>query len=469
LQLAVRGLGVRALTLLGTLALARILAPADFGVYATVLFVVSLWAGLGDFGLGAALVQQRDEPTNDQLRTVWTAQQAIALAAVAVVWVAAPTLTGLIPYLPGDAAWMLRILSIGLVFSSLRTLPTVMMERALRFGPLAAAEVAQQAAFYFVAIPLAVAGCRAWSFMLAGVVQLAVGTAVVNLAWPHRPSIGWDRRTLRRSFGFGLSYQLSLVLMMLRDTPVPVMAGAVLGAASAGLLQFAMRLAMTIASIDEIIARIAFPAFSRLQGRADEQGRAFAASTALTALVVVPAQCSLAAFAPVLVPALFGPQWTDAVVPTQIVCVAMLFRFPARYLRQTVFAEGATGRGTAVAVVGLILALAPIWPGLVIGGLPGGAIAFLIGAGTGLVATAWLARGYVRPDWGPYLRMVVAGLVSGGVALAAMGLAEPGLVGVPAAAALFAAIFLGLVWSTDRDQLRLGWRLARTAMTRNAG
>jgi O-antigen/teichoic acid export membrane protein len=46
------------------------------------------------------------------------------------------------PYLPGDAAWMLRILSIGLVFSSLRTLPTVMMERALRFGPLAAAEVA---------------------------------------------------------------------------------------------------------------------------------------------------------------------------------------------------------------------------------------------------------------------------------------------------------------------------------------
>jgi O-antigen/teichoic acid export membrane protein len=80
LQLAVRGLAVRALTLLGTLALARILAPADFGVYATVPFVVYLWAGLGDFGLGAALLQQRDEPTDDQLRTVWTAQQAIALA-----------------------------------------------------------------------------------------------------------------------------------------------------------------------------------------------------------------------------------------------------------------------------------------------------------------------------------------------------------------------------------------------------
>jgi O-antigen/teichoic acid export membrane protein len=455
LQLTVRGLVVRGLIFLGTLALARILLPTDFGVYAIVSFVVSIWASFGDFGLGAALVQQRDEPSNAQLQTVWTAQQAIAIAAVAVIWVAAPVLTGLLPDLPGDAPWMLRVLSLGLLFSSLRSLPSVMMERALRFGPLAAAEIAQQAVYYCLAIPLAVAGFRAWSFVIAGVAQLAVGAVVVNLAWRRRPSIGLDRTTLRRSLGFGLSYQLGVALTLLRDTPVPVMAGAVLGAASAGVLQFAMRIALTIASIDEIIGRVAFPAFSRLQGRKAEQGRALAAATTLTALVVVPVQCSLAAFAPVLVPALFGPQWTAGVVPVQIFCVATLFRFPTRYLRQTIFAEGATGPGVGAA-------------GLIVEGLPGAAIAFLVGAGTGLVATAWLARRWAKPDWRPYLRIVVAGLTAGGSSLTALHLAGGGLLGAAGAAALFAAVFSGLVWSTDRDVVRLGWRLASTAIGRSA-
>jgi PST family polysaccharide transporter len=462
-------MAVRGLTLLGTLVLARILVPADFGVYAIVSFVVSVWAALGDFGLGAALVQQQEEPSEAHLETVWTAQQALAIAAVAAAWVAAPVLTSLLPDLPDDAAWMFRVLSLGLFFSSLRTLPSVMMERNLRFGPLAAAEIAQQAAYYCLAIALALGGFRAWSFVIAGVGQLAVGAAVVNLAWRRRPSIGLDRTALRRSLTFGLGYQLSVVLMVLRDTPVPVMAGAALGAAPAGLLQFAMRVALSFASIDEIIGRIAFPVFSRLQGRKEEQGRALAAATTLTALVVVPVQCLLAALAPALVPTLFGPQWTDAVVPMQIVCVATIFRFPARYLRQTIYAEGATGPGTGVAAVVSILALAPIWPGLAIGGLPGGAMAFLAGAGMGLLATAWMARGYVRPDWRPYVRVVVEGLAAGGIAAAFVYWTGAVLWSAFVGAALFAAAFYGLVWSTDRDLIRLAWRLGRTAIGGSAG
>ena len=474
LQLAVRGLLLRILTFLGTLVLARILAPSDFGVFAIVSFVVSVWAMLGDLGLGAALVQQQEEPTARQLATAWTAQQAIALAAMAAIWLTAPALAALVPGLPGDAPWMLRVLSIGLLLSSLRTLPTVMLERELRFGPLAAAEIAQQVAYYAVAIGLAVAGCGAWSFVLAGVAQLGTGALVVNLIWRRMPSLALDRECLGRLIAFGFDFQLSVILAALRDSPLPAMAGLVLGTASAGMLQFASRIGLTVASIDEIVARIVFPALSRLQGRADDQARALNAATMLTALFMVPFQCLLAALAPLLVPLVFGDRWQPAVLPLQLICLGTLFRFPARYLRQTVFAEGDSRRGLIIAAACLLLAAIPVVPGLLIGGLPGISLGFLIGALLGLVATAWLARRYVRLDWRPFGRLVGVGLVAGGLALAsAQGLADglpTGIWGDVSALGLgtliFFTVFGGLAWVADAALLRRGVSVARRALSK---
>jgi O-antigen/teichoic acid export membrane protein len=474
LQLAVRGLLLRILTFLGTLVLARILVPSDFGVYAIVSFVVSVWALLGDFGLGAALVQQEEEPTARQLATAWTAQQAIALAAVTAIWLTAPALTALVPGLPGDAPWMLRILSLGLLFSSLRTLPSVMMERELHFGPLAAAEIAQQAVYYAVAIGLAVAEFRAWSFILAGVAQLATGALVVNLVWRRRPTLALDRDCLRGLLGFGFGFQLSIIVVALRDTPLPAMAGFVLGTASAGLLQFATRMGATVASVDEIVARIAFPAFSRLQGRADDQARALSAATMLTALFMVPFQCLLAALAPILVPLVFGDRWQPAVLPLQFICLGTLFRFPARYLRQTVFAEGDSRRGLGIAAACLVLAVVPVVPGLLVGGLPGIGLGFLVGALLGLVATVWLARPYVRLDWRPFSRLIGVGLVAGGLAFAtAQVLVDrlpPGTWREVSALGfgilVFTVVFGGLASIVDAALLRRGLSVARRVLDR---
>jgi PST family polysaccharide transporter len=463
LQLAARSLAMRALTFLGTLLLARLLVPEDFGVFGIVSFVVSLWAALGDFGLGAALVQQAEEPTPEQLATAWTAQQVFALAAVVLIWVAAPALAGTIAGLPGDAPWMLRVLALGLLLSSLRTLPSVMMERELRFGPLATAEVLQQIAYYSLAVALALAGYRAWSFVVAGIGQLAVGAVVVNLAWRRRPRLGLHRHVLSRLLGFGFDYQLSLLLMSMRDTPLPVLAGWVLGPISAGLIQFATRIALTVASIDDVVARIAFPAFSRLQGRRREQDRALEVATLLTALFVVPAQCALAALAPRLVPLLFGSQWADAVVPLQLLCIATLFRFPARYLRQTVFAEGASRLGLGIASACLIATIVPVVPGLLWFGLPGAGAGVLLGAAAGLAATAWLARPHVRLAWAPFLGLIAAGLTATVVALAGAFAAESlgPLTTSALTAGLFAITFGLLVWLRHRDLIELSLRLAR--------
>jgi teichuronic acid exporter len=480
LQLAIRSVILRGLTFIGTIVLARLLSPSDFGVYGIVSFVVSVWSAFGDFGLGASLVQQAEEPTSAQLQTVWTTQQCIALVAVAIVWLVAPAITGTIAGLPSGTTLMLRVLSLGLLMSSLRTLPAVMMERDLRFGPLAAAEIVQMVTFYTVAVALAIAHAGPWAFVIAGVAQLAMGAIVVNLAWRRRPSIGIDRASLGRMFGFGFNYQASVIVLTLRDAPLPALVGLVSGTVAAGLMQFAVRIALTIASIDDIVSRIAFPAFARLQGHPDKQAKALDLAILMTGLIVIPAQCGIAALAPVLVPLVFGTQWSEAILPIQILCLGTLFRFPARYLRQAEFADGESKRALGMSTATAILALSAFFLGLIWWGLPGSAVGFLVGAALGLVASIWLARDMSGLSWGRFWLMVGAGVAAGTGALLTLhtngqwqGLtwvsSQSFLSGVIAsgiASVVFGVACMALLVVTNRPELKVGWRLAWQAIGR---
>ena len=112
--------------------------------------------------------------------------------------------------------------------------------------------------------------------------------------------------SLGRMFGFGFNYQASVIVLTIRDAPLPALVGLVSGTVAAGMMQFAVRIALTIASIDDIVSRIAFPAFARLQGHPDKQAKALDLAILMTGLIVIPAQCGIAALAPVLVPLVFG-------------------------------------------------------------------------------------------------------------------------------------------------------------------
>src|SRR6266498_2043182 len=64
---AVIGIGV-------SIALARMLTPAEFGVFVTVLIFMQVVSSLRDFGLSSSLVFQPQEPTIREIRTAFTLQ-----------------------------------------------------------------------------------------------------------------------------------------------------------------------------------------------------------------------------------------------------------------------------------------------------------------------------------------------------------------------------------------------------------
>src|SRR6188508_3013008 len=92
LALGARQVVVQAVNLAGGISLARLLTPAEFGVFGIVTFVLSFLTTLGDVGLGASLIRQHSEPDEHDYRVIFSAQQALVSLVVIAFWVAAPFL-----------------------------------------------------------------------------------------------------------------------------------------------------------------------------------------------------------------------------------------------------------------------------------------------------------------------------------------------------------------------------------------
>ncbi len=462
-QLLARTGVMRSVSLVGSIILARILTPADFGLYAVVAATVTIVTLFGDLGLPAGLVRQRAEPNRRDLATAWTAQQVVMVAAVVLIWILAPILLVIAPDLRPDAVWLLRVGSLALLFTGLRMLPQLLLVRALRFGPIAVAEVLTQAAFYSVAITAALLGAGAWSFVLALVAQSAVGTLVVNLAWRSWPGVAADPGTLGKLLRFGLPLQLSTLVNWATENAIPLAGTFAGGLTGIGYLQFASRLAHLAAGIDEIVGRITFSVMSRLQDDPARRSRAAGRVLEATTIAVVAVEGCLVAVAPILVPVVFSEKWAPAIVPLQLMALAAFATVPARVLRALLWASGRSDTtlrlAIVVAAVSLLLATALV----ATVGLAGAGLAALVGGTMSLVLHRRAASGLLGGSWPRVLTIYASGVIA--IAAGSLALAAGGPMRLAAAAAAFGVVYAALLLATSRDQVREAWATVRGRST----
>jgi PST family polysaccharide transporter len=448
-QLVVRAIVVRGITLLGTIALARLLTPSEFGAFAVVTVLVTFLAILGDFGTSAALIQQDHDPTSIELSTAFVTQLGVWTTTGIVIWVTAGALPTVWPGLPPDVTGIARLLAVALFVGGLRAVPTVMLSRVLRFGPLAIVEIGQQIVYFGSAVALAALGYGIWSFAIAGLAQSVFATVVINVAWGRWFGLRFDRRVARRLWGFGIAYQAGNALTWGRDAVVPSLGWLAGGLDAIGFLGFAWRNGQLVTAVEQIVQRVAFPAFSRLQRDPERQGAMAGTAIQLVMLAVATIQGWIVATAPILVPIVFTDRWTPAIVPLQIVCLGSLATGPMLVLRALVYARGESRRALALTAAGLLVLLAA-FPLLAIqAGLGGAALALAISSYVGLGLFTWATRATVTFPW-PAVVRIVAVVAAAAVVGALVALAVPTLAGLFVSGVAYLAVVAGLVFVADR-------------------
>jgi O-antigen/teichoic acid export membrane protein len=453
-----RTIAMRVITAVGTVILARILVPADFGVYAVLVLVQQVLMFFADFGVGPSLVQQQADPTYEELATAWLIQQLMWIVFGVAIWVAAPLIERQFPSLGADFGWQLRVISLSVAFTMLRALPSAMLVRVLRFREVATIEVSGHIAFWATAVSLAVMGAGAWSFVIALTVQSGTSAALANWIWRYWPGLHFDRAIAKRLLGFGVAFQASNVAETLRDGVVPLFGGLAGTVAAIGYLQFSLRVSQLTSSVDEIISRVTFPAFSRIKGEAARTARVLADSVTLVCLLIGAPQAWIIATAPLLIPAVFGDQWRPAAPALQLMCLGVLATVPSDVAGSVVFGQGRPRIGLLVTLisVGLLFVLFPLL--LLTLGLAGGGLAYAIASLVGLALQARAVRPVAPFPWPNLIRVYflsgLAGLASWFVAVHVAGAAS-----LIASAGVFGVSDLALLWIFDRTDLARSWHL----------
>lgn len=306
------------------IALARLLPPEDFGLLALAMIAVGFASLLSGLGLGAALVQ-RDRLTEAHVRTAFTLSVTVGVLLAASVYAAAPQLAQVL----GDSRTepLLRLLSSVLAIGGLSAVAEALLSRQLAFRQLFLVDAARVLVGGCVAVSLALMGYGVWSLAVAAVAERVVTVAVTYGLAPFPVGMSMSRRALRDLAPFATGISLTGLFNYVALKGDYFVIGRILGAGPLGVYGRAYSL-MEMPTIGPIsgLTKVMFPAAARLQSSSADFRRAYVGTLSIVHLLTAPLFAFLLVLAPELIQGLYGPSWSGAIVPLQILAVVGLFR-----------------------------------------------------------------------------------------------------------------------------------------------
>lgn len=307
--LAVRQIILRVVGFVGNVILARILAPEDFGVFAIAAFIITFFTMVGDVGLGASLIQKKGELTEDEIQTTFTVQQGGFTLFFIVIFFLAPLALRFYPDLPPGSEWLIRVMGLGLLLTSLRTVPTVLLEREMAYGKIAKIEVAQVLTYQVVAVTMAVLGFGIWSLVVASVLKGLAGVVLIFIFVRWKPRFRVNLEAARGLLRFGLPYQVGGMTGFVSSAIVPVVVGKFVGTAGVGFINWAKNLSHIPLFLAESYQRAAFPAMSKMQDDRAGLAESVVKSVNLLGVVMVPITLLMAALGPEIIKVIYTEKW----------------------------------------------------------------------------------------------------------------------------------------------------------------
>lgn len=347
-----------------SMVLARLLTPAEIGVYSIAAVLAGLAQVVRDFGVGQYVIQER-ELTTAKLRAALFTSMAVAWSLAALVLLASAPLGRF--YREPRLQTVLELLSLNFVLIPFSSVTLPYLRRQLRFAAIFQINTAHSVAQLVCAIVLALRGFGSLSLAWAA---LAGTTATILCSFIFRPaSLPWlpSRRGVGAVLGFGLFSTGAGVIDEAGVAAPDLIVGKVIGVAEVALLGKAMSLlGLFNQLITSAISPVLFPLYAARSRDGGDLKQAYLTTVCYMSALSWPFFGFLALMAPSLLRLLYGPQWDAAAPLIRIMCISSAFYSMfsmSRYLFVAIGQVRAQARLDALAVllrVAAILLAAPL-------------------------------------------------------------------------------------------------------------
>lgn len=317
-----RTLTVQIISFASNFLLTIFLTPTIFGVFFVVSAAIAFLSYFSDIGLAAALIQKKERVTEDDLKTTFTIQQAMVITIVVIALILSKTV-GSFYHLNENGILLFQALSISFFLSSLKTIPSIILERNLHFEKLVIPQIVETLVFSFLAVVCAMKGLGVTSFTIAVLGRGISGLLAIYIIAPWRIRFGISRESAKKLLSFGIPFQANSFLALIKDDLLIAYIGKVLPLSEVGYIGFAQKWAFTpLRLIMDNIIRITFPSFSRLQNEKEVLSKAIEKSVFVTSFAIFPSLVLLTILSPYFVS--FIPKyskWTPALLSLGFFCL----------------------------------------------------------------------------------------------------------------------------------------------------
>lgn len=351
----------KVLQLVKLVALAALIDPDAFGLLGIALLVLVVMRQATEFGFDAALIQQREEDVDAYLNTAWTLRMLQGAAMAAIAYASAPLIAT--AFSEPRVTPLLQVLAVSPLIVGLRNPAAVYFKKNLEFHKQFVYRVTGSVFDVVVAIAFGVVYQSVWALVVGKLVGDATRTLVSYVIDGYRPWPEFDTGFAREMFGYGKWVLGSGLVIIALNRGDDAFVGWFLGATALGFYQLAYQFSNAPATeISHVIAKVTFPAYSKVQDDVDALRNGFFTTVQLTALVSLPASVGILVVTPTFVHAFFRPQYYPMIPVMQVLAVYGLLRSLGTLVGPLFNAIGRPDIEMKLSVVKLVLVAALIYP-----------------------------------------------------------------------------------------------------------
>jgi len=337
------------LQIVSTMVIARVLKPAEIGVFAIAAVFSGLASMFRDFGVAEYMIQER-ELTTEKIAAALSLNILVSWSMAAAMYLGAGYVAAF--YNNAGVGTVMHIQALGFVLVPFGAVTMAWFRREMNFQPVLICNVAGNLTAFVTSVGLALAGfgylSLAWSSVAAIAVTVAISVAYRPAGFPRLPSL----RGIGPVFHFS-KFVTSMWIVGQAGKGAPEMIiGRVLGVVDVamysranGLIEMFNRLVMRSVSI------VGMPYFAKSDREDGSVAVAYVRTVSYVTALGWPFFAFLAVAAQAAIRIIYGTQWKAAVPVAQVLCLAGALDIVHAMARDALLVRGRAKEGNRLQLV----------------------------------------------------------------------------------------------------------------------
>jgi O-antigen/teichoic acid export membrane protein len=328
-----------AVTVISSMVIARLLTPAEIGVFSVTVVLLSFVSTIRDMGAGQYMVQEKDL-TTERIRAVWALQLGLGFGLACLVLLASYPVS--VFYKEPRMRDIMLVVALNYAINPFGSLTYAWLMREMRFESVALMRFLAGLGGALVSTWLAWQDygpiSLAYGALVSTVVNALIAVYFRPRSFPWLPGVGEIRRVL----AFGSKLTASTIVNDLAVSAPELFLGKLQNLGAAGLFSRASGLVQMFHRLFvDAVSAVCLPWFARQSREHGSFVEPFLKATAYVTALGWSFCLAVICLARPIVRLLYGDQWDQSVDLARLLAVAMMFSVPAALCSVALLSSGA--------------------------------------------------------------------------------------------------------------------------------